>query len=124
MTNLSKQDVQNIIDNAKNQMLQRVITRQDFQYINDSLKVMINALQQNQQLLRQSEYQRVQMFRRTVAVEARLAQLEQEMKTTRGAIERLAQNQPQRVIMPVPETAATSQSPEARYLYSPSPNSA
>lgn len=123
MTNLSKQDVQNVVDSAKNQLLQRVVTRQDFQYINDSLKVMINALQQNQQLLRQSEYQRVQMFRRTVAVEARLAQLEQEMKTVRTALERLSERQPDRVIMPVAEATA-SQSPESRYLYNPTPNAA
>lgn len=121
MTNLSKQDVQSIVDNAKNQVLQRTVTRQDWQTQNDLIRVMLTTVQQNQQIIRQSEYQRVQMLRRTVSLEARIAQLDQEIRTLRssleGAIGRLADQQPEKIIMPVAVT--DNRQTGTRGLYSP-----
>jgi hypothetical protein len=41
------------------------------------------------------------MMRRTVSMEARLVQLEQEIRTMRATLERLIENQPERILMPV-----------------------
>ncbi len=110
MTNLTKQDVQNVMENVKNQMLQRVASRQDLQAQNDLMRALLSNLQQNQQLLRQSEFQRVQMHRRAVALESRIVQLDQELRTLRGSLEnsiaRLIEQQPERIIMPVQADAA------------------
>lgn len=121
MTNLTKQDVQSVVDNAKNQMLQRTVTRQDLQTQNDVLKALLTSVQQNQQLLRQSEYQRTQMLRRAVALESRIIQLDQELRNVRLSIEnsmdRLIERQPQRIVMPI--QAETGQA-GVRPLYNPS----
>lgn len=118
MTNLSKQDVQSVVDNAKNQMLQRVVTKQDIQVQNDLLKVVIVNLQQCQQIVRQSEYQRVQMTRNISALEGRTMQMDQELRQLRATLDRLIEHQPERIMLPAqPEQART---PEQRYLYNPS----
>lgn len=118
MTNLSKQDVQSVVDNAKNQMLQRVVTKQDIQAQNDLLKMMFVNLQQCQQIIRQSEYQRVQMTRNISALEGRILQMDQETRQMRATLDRLIEHQPERILMPAqPEVAKT---PEQRYLYNPS----
>lgn len=126
MTHATKQDVQNLVENSKNQLIQRMATRQDMQIVNDNLRVIITNLQQSQQLLqqgqqllRQSEYQRIQMMRRTVALEARLIQVDQELRAVKAALERLAESQPQKVIMPVPATEAPKTAPGQGYSYNP-----
>lgn len=117
MVNLTKQDIQNIVDNAKNRVLERVVTRQDVQSQTDLMKLMYTTLQQSLQLSRQSEYQRVQMARQIAGLEAKLMQVDQEMRTLRGLIGKLIENQPERIIMPVQPDG--SQTPEQRYLYNP-----
>src|SRR5438105_4077668 len=121
MVNLTRQDVQNIVDNARNRVferLDRTATRQDMQIQSDLLKVMLTNLQQCQQIVRQSEYQRVQMMRHTAALEARIAQMDQEMRLLRATIDKLIESQPTQVIMPV-QADGTQKTPEQRYLYNP-----
>lgn len=118
MVNLSKQDVQGIVETAKNRMLDRVASKQDLQILNDTIKVMVSNQQQCQQLIRQSEYQRVQMMRRTVSLEARILQLDQELRNMRVSLDRLANSQPERILMPTETTPAASAA-EPRYTYNP-----
>ncbi len=117
MVNLTKQDIQNIVDNAKNRVLERVVTRQDVQSQTDLMKLMYTNLQQALQLTRHSEYQRVQMARQIAGLEARLIQMDQELRLMKGSISKLIDSQPEKIIMPVQSDG--SQTPEQRYLYNP-----
>ncbi len=119
MANLTKQDIQNIVENAKNRVLERVVTRQDVQCQTDLMKVMFTNLQQALQLVRQSEYQRIQMSRQIAGLEGKLMQLDQELRLLKSATQKLADNQPERIIMPV--QSDNSRTPESRYLYNPNP---
>jgi hypothetical protein len=124
MVSLTKQDLQNALDVARNRLLERVATRQDVSALRETIRVLTVTLQQSQQLLRQEEYQRVQLVRRAVAMESRMVQLENELRTVRVSMVQLANAQPvekmtERVIMMDPEQQAR-QTPEQRY-YNPSP---
>lgn len=95
MIALNKQDAQNMFDNVKNRIIEKVATRQDvlllteasrdrvMNYVRDSLQV----FQQN--MLRRSEYQQSQMQRRLVAVETRMINLEQEIKANRQILNQI-----------------------------------
>lgn len=124
MVPLTKQDMQNVIDNARNRWLERVATRQDMQVLQDTIRVLTATLQQSQQLLRQGDYQRVQLVRRAVAMESRMVQLEHELQSMRRAMTQLAQTTPteritERVIMAQAENV-TEQSAKG-YTYNPNP---
>lgn len=95
----TRQDVQTIVETAKNRVLERVAQKQDIQILTDCIKTLLNVQQQNQQLLRQAEAQRVQLINRAAALEARLVQLEREMQTCKGLIR---QPQQQRIVIPLP----------------------
>jgi ribosomal 50S subunit-associated protein YjgA (DUF615 family) len=101
----TKQDVQSIVDASRSRVLERidrVALKQDIQAIMDCLKGLLNVHQQSQQLLRQAEYQRLQLIRRMTAIEARMVQLEQQARSSKGALSKVAQaaSQPQRLIFP------------------------
>ncbi len=117
MTTLSRQDIQSLLDNTRNQILQRGVNRQDYQILLDQVRALTNLVQQNQQIIRQSEYQRVQMMRHMGALESRLVQMDQEMRLLRASHDKLVERQPERVMMPTQTESA--QSPEQRYLYRP-----
>lgn len=124
MVTLTKQDVQNVIDNARNRLQERIASRQDLQAVQESIRVLNTNLQQSQQLLRQAEFQRVQMIRRTVSMETRMLQLEHELQNMRRAIVQLAEARPteritERVIMAQPEKGGRSV--ERGYNYNPTP---
>jgi hypothetical protein len=119
MVNLTRQDVQNIVDNSRNRLLERVVIRQDFQAQTEVIKAMLTTLQQCQQLVRQSEYQRVQMMRHTASLESRIAQMDQEIRLLRATVDRLIERQPERIIMPVQTPEAAQQTTDQRYLYNP-----
>jgi hypothetical protein len=96
----TKQDVQSIVDTSKNRVLERVALRQDVQWLMDQTRVLLNLLQQNQQYLKQAEYQRLQQTRRVIALETRIAQLEQEVRGHRQTLNRVAESRPQQIVMP------------------------
>ena len=75
MNPATRQDVQNIVDVARNRIEQRTVAKQDIINLTDSLKQLIGLHQQSQQMIKQSEYQRLQLTRRSIAVEARLSTL-------------------------------------------------
>lgn len=98
------QDIQNAVNLAQNrtvqQLSQTMLPKQDLQLMNNNIKALVTLVQQNQQYLRQSEYQILQWTRRTAAMEARIAQLEQEVKWTRSLLEKVSNRQPQVVVTP------------------------
>lgn len=111
MVPLNKQDAQNMLENTKNRIIEKVATRQDvvlqteasrdrvMNYVRDLLQV----FQQN--LLRRQEYQQSQTQRRMVAMETRMINLEQEIKANRlvlqQILDRLSEQQSQqRITLP------------------------
>ena len=96
--NPTRQDMQTIVDTAKNRILDRVAQKQDIQTLVDSIRTLLNVQQQNQQLLRQAENQRVQLINRAIALEARLVQLERDMQVCRSYMK----PQQQRIVIPLP----------------------
>jgi predicted mannosyl-3-phosphoglycerate phosphatase (HAD superfamily) len=121
MVALTRQDVQSVIDNSRNRLLERVATRQDVQSLQDTIRTLTGMLQQSQQLQRQAEYQQVQLVRRAAATESRMAQVENELRNVRGAMNHLSQNRPtervtERVIMAQSNNGGSGQ---RRYIYNP-----
>lgn len=117
---VNRQEVQIMLDNSRNQLLQRTAAKQDVQAINDTLKTLLNVHQQNQQFLRQAEYQRSQLTRRVIALETRLAQLEQELRTHRDLLSRIASQQTQQPQVVVTQPPPQSQDAYAgQYVYRP-----
>lgn len=117
----SKQDVQNITDNLRNRLFDRMPLRQDFIQLNDTVKTLCTLSQQNQQLLRQAEYQRLQLIRRTVALETRIAQMEQEIRGLREMTNRAIDTKPRQVFVPVQQEQPVQQNTEinGQYVYRP-----
>lgn len=60
--------------------MERMVTRQDLSPIYDMVKNLTALHQQSQQLLKQGEYQRSQLSRRVVSLEARTISLENEIR--------------------------------------------
>lgn len=86
MVTATKQDVQAIVDGARNRILGNMVTRQDLQAASDGARDRVLAFaqylqQQNQQIMRQSAVQHTQLTKRLIGTEARLISLENELKT-------------------------------------------
>lgn len=121
MNPASRQDIQNIVDAAQNRSYQRVALKQDVVNVNDNLKNLLVVIQQNQQIMRQAEYQRLQQTRRVVALEARLIQLEQEIRNYRSILERVASvqaQQPKHIFVPA-QTPTQQSEAQPQYVYRP-----
>lgn len=114
---LTKQEAQNLLDNFRNQLLQRTATKQDVQSLADIVKTLLSTTQQSQQILRQAEYQRSQSTRRIIALETRLAQMEQELHAYRESMNRMvaSHSQPPQIVVTPP---AHGQS-QGQYVYRP-----
>lgn len=121
MNPASRQDVQNIVEIAKNRTLDRIPTKSEFVQLFDNVRTLINLHQQSQQLLKQSEYQRSQLTRRAVALETRVVALETEIKTTQYMISRLTERQPQQMVVPAQpgEQSPQAQPVQQQYAYRP-----
>lgn len=116
---VNRQDVQNIVEIARNRIMERAVTKQDMAVMMESIRNLTNMHQQSQQILKQGEYQRSQLTRRAVALETRLGTVENELKTVQYLLGKLAEQKPQQIIMPVrPEQPATPE-PTPDYAYRP-----
>jgi hypothetical protein len=102
MSPATRQDVQNIVDIARNRIEQRTVAKQDIVNLTDSLRQLIGLHQQSQQMIKQSEYQRLQLTRRAAAIEARMSTLENELRTMTAVMTRMI-TQKQQVIVPTPQ---------------------
>jgi Mg2+ and Co2+ transporter CorA len=123
MVQLTKQDVQNCVDNAKNRIVERMISRQEVQTVTDAARDRIMTYFHDlvqihqQQLFRRSNMQFSQMQRQIVALESRLLSMDQEMKAMRQVMERLANQEPQRIVMPTQPEQQTKPEPYTQYVY-------
>ena len=126
---LNKQDAQNLIENAKNRIIEKVATRQDVQLLSESsrdkvmnyVRDLLQVYQQN--MLRRSEYQQSQMQRRMVAMETRMITMEQELKATRGLLNQILekvteQASAQKISLPAQAYDATAEA-QGQYAYRP-----
>lgn len=122
MNPATRQDVQNIVDVARNRIEQRTVAKQDILNLTDSLRQLIGLHQQSQQMIKQSEYQRLQLTRRAAAVEARMSSLENEIRTLTGAMNRMAGQKQQPIIVPMPQQTNNETEPgmARQYGYEPS----
>lgn len=118
MADISKQDIQNLLDAQRNILLQRLGTKQDMQMLTDSSRdKMMALLQQQAQLIRQMNYQNIQMYRRVVAMETRQANVEYELKVMHQRLVNLIENMPRQLVMPA--QTETPSAPAQNYAYRP-----
>lgn len=123
MAPVSKQEVQNLIDNARKQIIEKVSTRHDVQCLSEAARDrvmnytrdLLQIYQQN--MLRRLEFYQVQNTRRVSTLETRMMTLEQEIKLMRQAVERLAESAPQRIYMPLQNES--DKQPYTQYVYKP-----
>lgn len=123
MAPVTKQEVQNLIDNSRKQILEKLVTRPEIQAMSEAArdKVMnyarelLTVYQQN--LLRRLEFYHIQSTRRVANLESRMMTLEQELKMMRQAMERMAESTPQRVYMPLQNES--DKQPYTQYVYKP-----
>lgn len=101
-TPLTRQDLVAITDGAKSKIMERLVTRYDIQGATDSARDRIlntiNAFHvETQTLIRQSNSQNDQMWRRIAAVEAQISATRQEVRTLTQTINRLYEIQAQQM---------------------------
>ena len=116
MVTLTKQDLHNVIESARIRLMDRVATRQDMQGLRDTVRTLTATLQQSHQLLRQEEYQRVQLVRRAVAMESRMIQMEHELQNMHRLMSQMANHQPTQKV-----TERVIMAQRGGYVYSPNP---
>lgn len=104
--------------------MERMVTKQDVVMVSEALKNLLALSQQNQQLLKQSECQRVELTKRVTTLENRLVRFEHEMKTLNTTVLRAAEQQRlQQAVMPMQvssteDDAATKQPAQFTYYRS------
>ena len=106
MSPIKIQDIQTAVNNAQNKIMQQLPLKQDMQLMINNVKMLMTLVQQNQQFLRQAEVQRVQLTRRIAALEARIVQMDQEVKWTRAIVTKMTdrQGQPQTMVLQPDQT--------------------
>ncbi len=115
MNPVNRQEVQNIVDTARNRIVERMVTKQDVAVLTDTIKNLTNLHLQSQQLLKQSEYQRSQLARRVVVLETRLTGLENELRTFAQQVVRAVEQRPQPMAVPAQPTEVPQ--PVSQYSY-------
>jgi uncharacterized protein YceH (UPF0502 family) len=112
MSSVSRQDMQNMLDQACRRMQDQLATRQDVQRAADNardrmISYMHDYMQQNQQQLVRGMDERTRMYKAIVAnLDTRLQSLEQEVRTSRQVIVQMAQKQKSIVIPGVQEAVS------------------
>ena len=119
----TRQDVQNIIEMSRNRIFERVATKQDITNLADNIRQLTALHQQMQQLLRQAEYQNLQLSRKAAAVETRLATVETELRSVRSVVDKISEQKQQPIVVPAPvqqEQRGTEPGMARQYGYQPS----
>ena len=101
-TPLTRQDLMAITDGAKNKIIDRLITRRDVQIATDTARDRIlntvNAYHvESQTLIRQSNGQNDQMWRRIATLEAQIVAARQDIRTLTQTVNRLYEMQSQQL---------------------------
>lgn len=91
---ISRQDMQAMLESSKNRILERAACKTDLQPIQDLMKSIMQIFQQNQQLMKQFENQLLQVARRDIQLEARLATVERDIKELKAEMFRLLDLEP------------------------------
>jgi hypothetical protein len=94
ISTMTRQDLMAVTEGAKNKIIERLVTKYDVQAACDSARDRIlNSLNsfylENQALIRQSNAQRDQAWRRMINLEAQIAALQQDIRTLNQSINRL-----------------------------------
>lgn len=98
MTSLSRQDVQTVVDMARNRILEKVLSRQEMQNLFDLNRDRLmtnlqNLHSQDQRLLAQQSWQVNQNTNRVMQVEARMLAIEQQLKSLQQLLVKFMQEQ-------------------------------
>lgn len=120
MVPITKQDVQTIVEQSRTRILERVALRQDILNLQETMKSLLTTAGQNQQLLRQAEFQRTQLVRKVSNLESRITALEQELKPLRSTMTKVVEKQvqPQMVVFGS-DTKPKRTLLQQQYLYQP-----
>lgn len=94
MTTMTRQDLLAVTEGAKNKIIERLVTKYDVQAACDNARDRIlNSLNsyylENQALIRQSNAQRDQTWRRLSALEAQIVSMQQDVRNLTQSINRL-----------------------------------
>jgi hypothetical protein len=90
MTSITRNDVQSVVDQARNRLIDFVASRQDMQILQDTVKGLTSIMNQQHNLLRQEENQYVQLVRRMSSLESRFMQVEREIQQLNRTLTQVA----------------------------------
>jgi hypothetical protein len=94
MSAMTRQDLVTATEQAKNTIIERLVTKYDVQSAADSARdKILGTLQalhlENQTLMRQSNAQRDQVWRKTAALETQIASLQQDIRVLYQMVSRM-----------------------------------
>ena len=97
MNAITRQDVQNITDNLRNRIIERMITKQDVLGLHDAIRQSTTLVQQNQMSLRNGEQYLAQILKRVELLESRINETAMDIKKLQYEVEniKLAEQNPQ-----------------------------
>lgn len=98
MNAMTRQDLVTATEQAKNKIIERMVTKYDVQSVCDNAKDKIIGTMQtmhleNQAVLKQSNAQRDQTWRRTAALEGQISNLQQEIRVLYQMVSRMYEQQ-------------------------------
>lgn len=97
MNAITRQDVQNITDNLRNRIIERMITKQDVLGLHDVIRQSTTLVQQNQMSLRNGEQYLAQILKRVELLESSINETAMDIKKLQYEVEniKLAEQNPQ-----------------------------
>jgi hypothetical protein len=100
MADLTRQDVNQMIEAAKNNILQRLPDRNDLSVATNNVRErllaqIIETSSQQQTMLNRSNAQRTQLIQRAIALEQRMVSLERDIQTLTTLLQRITVQQEQ-----------------------------
>lgn len=95
ISNVTKQDFMAVTTDARNKIIERLVTKYDVQAAADSardrIQADLNAMHlENQSLMRQSNATRDQLWRKVSALEGQITSLQQEIRTLTQTITKMS----------------------------------
>lgn len=89
MNAITRQDVQNITDNLRNRIIERMITKQDVLGLHDAIRQSTTLVQQNQMSLRNGEQYLAQTLKRVELLESSINEMAMDIKKLQYEVERI-----------------------------------
>lgn len=125
MTGASRQDVQNMLDNARSRLVDQLATKQDVQRLTDSSRDRIISymhdflLQNQQQFIRQLDVRTKVYKDRLAALDSHVQALEQEVRATRQLLEQMSVRQQSTATSVAQQKQMAGRTGQYRFGYSP-----